>query len=170
MTFQSQETSGERSIVCSHQQAAAELRLIASFLEQAVPTGGSTGASDMGSNPVRSLSSVQSVEVDYLLKVRKIIGARRERDRLFGSDYFVDPAWDILLDLFEARLTGSSRSIKSSCHAARVPLSTALRHIDRLIERGLVEKAHDPADGRRTLLSLTPTTQKLMMRFLEKSG
>lgn len=170
MTFQSQESSGERTTVRSHQQAAAELRLIASFLEQADPADGSIAASDKEPSPVRSLAPVRSVEVDYLLRVRTILGARRERDRLFGSSYFADPAWDILLDLFEARLTGSSRSIKSSCHAARVPLSTALRHIDRLIDSGLVERANDPGDGRRTLLSLTPTSQKLMMRLLEKMG
>lgn len=89
--------------------------------------------------------------------VRMLVVARRERSRRFAaqSRYLTDPAWDILVDLAAAGLTGRSVSVSSACLAALVPQTTALRYVRLLEADGLVERVRDVSDGRRFLLGLT---------------
>lgn len=87
--------------------------------------------------------------------VRGVIRARRLRDQFFAPDLFADPAWDMLLDLFAARLEGGHVSVSSLCIASAVPPTTALRWITTLTEAGLVARQDDPADKRRAFIVLT---------------
>jgi hypothetical protein len=91
-------------------------------------------------------------------QVRAIIRARRLRDQYFGGDLFADPAWDILLDLFAARLERRKVAVSSLCIAAAVPATTALRWIKTLTDLGLLVRAADPQDGRRVYIELSPKT------------
>lgn len=87
--------------------------------------------------------------------VRGAIRARRMRDQFLPGDLFADPAWDMLLDLFAARLEGSSVSVSSLCIAAAVPPTTALRWITTLTDAGLLMRREDPSDRRRAFIVLT---------------
>ncbi|WP_430635499.1 hypothetical protein [Sphingomonas hankookensis] len=87
--------------------------------------------------------------------VRGAIRARRMRDQFLAGDLFADPAWDMLLDLFAARLEGSSVSVSSLCIAAAVPPTTALRWITTLSDAGLLMRREDPNDRRRAFMVLT---------------
>ena len=46
---------------------------------------------------------------------------------MFGEGLFADPAWDIMLDLFAARIEGKDITVSSAGIAACVPPTTALR-------------------------------------------
>jgi len=94
--------------------------------------------------------------------VRSIIRARRLRDQYFRGELFADPAWDMLLDLFAARLEGNRVAVSSLCIAAAVPATTALRWIKALTDRGLLVRAADPRDGRRVYVELAPEAAKAM--------
>jgi hypothetical protein len=87
--------------------------------------------------------------------VRAIIRARRLRDQYFGTELFADPAWDMLLDLFAARLEEQRVAVSSLCIAAAVPATTALRWIKTLTDLGLLVRAADPQDGRRVYVELS---------------
>lgn len=102
---------------------------------------------------------------DVLSLVRHEIDKASDRNALFPRVTTGDPAWSILLDLFEAKMTGKSRAIKSACLASGVPATTALRYLDLLVCEGYVERSFDPADGRRVLVSLTPLANKRILRF-----
>lgn len=91
-------------------------------------------------------------------EVRAIIRARRTREQFFGTDLFSDPAWDILLDLYAARLEKRRVAVSSLCIAAAVPSTTALRWIKSLTDVGLLARAADPQDGRRVYIELAPDT------------
>lgn len=78
------------------------------------------------------------------------------RNKTFGDQIpFADPAWDILLDLYLARLNGQRLSVTDVAVGAQVPPTTALRWITLLTEKNAIERARDPHDRRRTFLSLT---------------
>lgn len=87
--------------------------------------------------------------------VRGAIRARRLRDQYFPKDLFADPAWDMLLDLFAARLEGMTVSVSSLCIAAAVPPTTALRWITAMTDAGLLMRREDPSDRRRAFVVLT---------------
>jgi DNA-binding MarR family transcriptional regulator len=89
------------------------------------------------------------------LEIRALLRARRLREQFLPADLFADPAWDMMLDLMAARLTGQRVSVSSLCIAAAVPPTTALRWIRQLTERGVFARIDDPADGRRVFIELT---------------
>ena len=99
--------------------------------------------------------------------VRAIIRARRLRDQFFSPDLFADPAWDMLLDLFAARLEGRRVAVSSLCIAAAVPATTALRWIKTLTDHGLFVRAADPQDGRRVYIELSDRAAAAMGSYLQ---
>lgn len=80
------------------------------------------------------------------------------RNEALGAPVFRDPAWDMLLDLMVAEEEGRAVSVSGLCHAAGVPTTTALRHVERLEELGLIARAPDPADKRRFWIEGKPDT------------
>lgn len=101
--------------------------------------------------------------------VTAVIQARRDRDRLFDSELFADPAWDILLELFSAQLAQTRVSTSELCKAAAVPATTALRWIDKLARLGWIDRAPDPLDGRRFFVTLSAKGQRAMSRYFSNS-
>lgn len=97
---------------------------------------------------------------------RRIYHSRRIRDRIFGSDLFADPAWDILLDLFIARREGRKVTISSACAAASAPTSTAARHIAHLVQKRLVARVSRLEDARSSYLELTPAADRKIIQLL----
>jgi len=100
--------------------------------------------------------------------VRAIIKKRRLRDNYFVSALFADPAWDILLDLMAARLSGQTVSVSSLCIAAAVPATTALRWITSMTKNGMLERKSDPMDARRVFIDLSDETFKKLEAYLIK--
>ncbi|MDX3908379.1 MAG: winged helix DNA-binding protein [Sphingobium sp.] len=89
------------------------------------------------------------------MTVQELLRARRLRDQFFGGDLFADPAWDMILDLMAARLSGERVSVSSLCIAAAVPPTTALRWIRHLTQAGIFERRPDTQDGRRVFIALS---------------
>ncbi len=101
--------------------------------------------------------------------VRSIIKQRRMRDNFFESALFADPAWDILLDLMAARLSGQTVSVSSLCIAAAVPATTALRWITSMTKNGMLERKSDPMDARRVFMDLSDETYAKLEAYLTKA-
>ena len=98
--------------------------------------------------------------------VRSLIRARRLRDQFFKGDLFADPAWDMLLDLFAARLEDRRVAVSSLCIAAAVPPTTALRWIKALSDQGLFVRTADPQDGRRVFIQLSDEAALALESYL----
>lgn len=99
---------------------------------------------------------------------RQLYHSRRVRDRVFGTDLFADPAWDILLDLFIAQREDRKVTISSACAAASAPTSTAARHIAHLVQKRLVVRVSREEDARSSYLELSAAAdRKLTQLFRE---
>ena len=109
--------------------------------------------------------SGETADVDAVY-VRSIIRARRMRDQYFRGELFADPAFDMLLDLYAARLEGNRVAVSSLCIAAAVPATTALRWIKALTDKGLLVRQADPQDGRRVYIGLSDEAARAMGRYL----
>lgn len=112
------------------------------------PSGG--GASDAG-----LLASVKAEQV-----------RRSNRHKLLGvgRDLFSDPAWDLLLELYVARLGRKRLSSSAIGLDAGIAQSTALRWLTYLVSLGLVERTQDPADKRRQWVALSERAAEGMRR------
>ncbi|SER76833.1 MarR family transcriptional regulator [Sphingobium sp. YR768] len=102
-------------------------------------------------------------------QIRDMLRARRIRADFLPGDLFADPAWDMLLDLFAARLEQERVSVSSLCIAAAVPPTTALRWIRILTDKGLVERQADPLDGRRVFIALAQDAADSLARWFGAS-
>lgn len=99
--------------------------------------------------------------------IRAILKLRRNREQFFDGELFADPAWDILLELYAARLGQLRTSVGSLCLGAAVPATTALRWISMLESKGLIERKADPLDGRRFHLSLSTSGLDAMANYFK---
>lgn len=88
----------------------------------------------------------------FVSQLRRI---RMRRNELLGAPLFRDPAWDMLLELYVAHDQGRDLSVSSVCYASGVAPTTALRHLQRLEEHGLIEREGDRGDNRRLFVRLT---------------
>lgn len=100
-------------------------------------------------------------------QVRAALRQRRMREQYFPADLFADPAWDMLLDLYAARLERQPVSVSSLCIAAAVPATTALRWIKTMCEAGLFLREADPQDGRRIFIALADGACEAMARYFD---
>ena len=102
--------------------------------------------------------------------IKRVLKARRMRERYFGNELFADPAWDILLDLLHADLCQHRVAVSSLCTAANVPATTALRWITTLTNLGLISRRPDPRDGRRVFVELTPAARDKLQSYFADLG
>lgn len=98
----------------------------------------------------------RSTDMQLVREAKRIYNLRREVDKIFAHDGFSrSPAWDIMLDLFEARCNNKDISVSSAGIGASCPGTTALRWLTALENQGLISRSNDPTDKRRTMISLT---------------
>lgn len=97
--------------------------------------------------------------------------ARRRllRRQLVGApDLFGEPAWDMLVDLFIHEAEAKPVSTSSLCISSGLPMSSALRLLQRLTDAGLVTREADRTDGRRNFIRLDADLgHRLMAYFAE---
>ena len=110
------------------------------------------------------------LESEQVFSVRSLIKARGRRGKFFKASLFSDPAWDILLELFAAELEGRKVSITTVGLTAHIPPTTALRWIGALEQEGLLRRANDPLDRRRSFVSLSDDGSRAMALYMQASG
>ena len=101
--------------------------------------------------------------------IRLLLKLQHNKSKYFDPAVLSGTSWEILLDLAEASLRGEPVPASSASATTLVPLTTALRHVNNLVEAGLVKRWTDPTDKRRTLLELEPDARFAMQRYLENA-
>lgn len=104
---------------------------------------------------------------DHILSVLLVRGARHV---VLGEGLFSDPAWDILLELYAARLGRRSMSLSELAQAIEAPSSTTGRWIAALEGRRLVSSTIDPANPSRVLVKLTTEGASKMEHLADHWG
>jgi hypothetical protein len=71
--------------------------------------------------------------------IQSVLSVRRARARIFGENLFSDPAWDMILELYAANLSGRSLPLRELAVTTETPVSTTARWASILEEIGLIE-------------------------------
>lgn len=100
--------------------------------------------------------------------IQSVLLVRRARADLLGADIFSDPAWDILLELYGARLGERSVSSVDLARAIGTPVSTTIRWIASLNSHGLTEFVPEPTESSRLSVRLTQTGAARMEQLASK--
>ena len=99
--------------------------------------------------------------------VSAVMHANDLRRDYFGEGLFADPAWQMMLALFVARMARVEITHTTLCMLSGVASTTALRWIKVLVERGIAIRHGDPADGRRVKLSLSDDSAGRLHEYFE---
>jgi DNA-binding MarR family transcriptional regulator len=100
--------------------------------------------------------------------VSQILHARRTRSDFFAPKIFSDPAWDMLLVLFLAKVRGEGMPRDQLAKAASSPLSTSDRWIDVLERDGLLQLRRDPSDPETEMVELAPKGWSAMLQWAQR--
>jgi len=77
------------------------------------------------------------------------------RRQLVGApELFIEPAWDMLLDLFIHECEGKSLYLYPMCIASGIPMTSALRLAQKLCDAGILRRTPDLFDGRRSIVTI----------------
>lgn len=103
-----------------------------------------------------------------LAACRAMIEERRRIGGSFGFALCGAPAWDMLLELYLS--TGEARSTYSwaLCLSANAPISTAYRKLQEMATSGLIDRAPDPTDHRRILVTPTPRCRSALDALMDR--
>jgi DNA-binding MarR family transcriptional regulator len=101
-----------------------------------------------------------SASLQALLRLRQV------RATLFPEKIFVQPAWDMLLELLECHLRQRRISVSGLYLAAGIPPATALRRMQDMEDAGLIVRVSDPNDRRRQFVELTSRTLRQFQAFV----
>jgi hypothetical protein len=99
---------------------------------------------------------------------KQLLRVRRTRDETFGPDAFGEPAWDLMLTLYVAKVEGMRLGVSAACDASAAPFTTGLRWIERLTERGLIHRRARPGTARRWLELDDDATRRLERVLLDR--
>jgi len=103
----------------------------------------------------REVNMVPTQEA-FLGLAAKVYAARRSVDKVFGiSSFATSPGWDIVLDLYQAKLGQKQISVTSACIGGACAQTTGLRWLQVLEDLQLLARIPDPNDKRRTVVELT---------------
>lgn len=105
--------------------------------------------------------------MDRLELARLLLWGRTLLEREVAADLFADPALNILLTLYVSGEEKREVSTSAACVAAGVPTTTALRWINALTGRGMIQKRSLPNDRRFTYLELSTATRASLGRFFD---
>lgn len=114
----------------------------------------------------QSRLSITGPDVDEA-RIRRLLKARRLRESRLGINFFADPAWDIVLEVFAATLGGQRISVSGVCQAGSVPDTTALRWVKKLEQEGWFVRRADPTDARRFWIELSAEAFVKLQSFFE---
>ncbi|WP_076071353.1 hypothetical protein [Sphingomonas montana] len=107
-----------------------------------------------------------TMPADLLARCRLIREHRRCRRAYFPAELFHEPAWDMLLTLYVARVERRTMYVKTLVLAADAPITTSQRWIEQLSRLGLVVRTEDVADRRRIEVALSEGAAASIERYL----
>lgn len=117
----------------------------------------------MAEHKPKSLAASETVKL-----VSQIVHARRTRCDFFAPEIFSDPAWDMLLVLFQAKVQGEVMAPYHLAQAAGSPLSASLRWIDILERAGLVHSTCDPSSREIKTVELASRGWSAMIQWSQR--
>lgn len=103
--------------------------------------------------------------IDELSIAQLSILNRENRAQFFPWAMFGEPAWDLLLALYMEEESGGTPTVSSLSKLTRTPVTTALRWIDYLEEKGFVSRGRSSIDRRASTVSLSLDGRSRLQRY-----
>lgn len=129
-----------------------------------------TGPNDVGQGTAPHNDVLDNVLLDkagIVAMVQREIRRRKLRAQLLGINpvFFSMPAWEILLELFLADLTGQRNKVTTVGLDSGIPQSTVQRWLAVLENLKLIQRRRDRIDKRRQWIGLSAKARQALYRY-----
>jgi hypothetical protein len=116
-------------------------------------SAGRAGKATAAGEPLKEIEMIGEALGVTEDQVKSVLRARRARADMFAPDLFSDPAWDIVLELLAARLTGRGLALGELGNFA--PPTTIARWVGVLEQNGVVSRQPRLEQGGDCRIELT---------------
>lgn len=99
--------------------------------------------------------------------IHALTDRRSRSDHFANPNFFGEPAWDILLDLYIHQVRNEAVTVRSTIIGSGASSQTAIRWLNILEAEDLVKSEQDPGDANRVLLRLTAEGYEGLTRYFE---
>ena len=108
------------------------------------------------------------IDVGFMssLVLNNLRSLQRLRSEHLPSGLAIEATWEILLDLYVSEHSGDAVSMTAAGGSAGISLTSALRRIRELEEKGMIARAPDEKDRRRAALCLTDKGRSAVQSFI----
>ncbi len=107
---------------------------------------------------------------DLTIFLEGYIKNRKLRNKIIDPNLFINPSWDILVELCYARLIRKPEYVSSIVTAGGSPPTTGLRHLSRLHKLGYVERENQLHDKRRVMVKISDSAFNSMKEFFVQTS
>ncbi|QTD55469.1 helix-turn-helix domain-containing protein [Parasphingorhabdus cellanae] len=87
-----------------------------------------------------------------------------------GAGLFTDSCWNMCLDIYVCDLKDEKITVSSIAHSSGIPMTTAMRYINVMVEEGLLEKSPNPSDNRMIFISTSTFCKDKISLILQSLG
>jgi len=108
------------------------------------------------------------IDVGFMssLVLNNLRSLQRLRSEHLPSGLAIEATWEILLDLYVSEHSGDAVSMTAAGGSAGISLTSALRRIRELEEKGMIARTPDEKDRRRAALWLTDKGRSTVQSFI----
>ncbi|NJS14758.1 MAG: hypothetical protein HC788_09330 [Sphingopyxis sp.] len=99
--------------------------------------------------------------------IHALTDRKSRRDHFANPNFFGEPAWDILLDLYIHQVRNQAVTVRSTIIGSGASSQTAMRWLEILEAEDLIRSEHDPGDANCVLLRLTAEGYEGLTRYFE---
>ncbi|MEH6789228.1 helix-turn-helix domain-containing protein [Parasphingorhabdus sp.] len=96
----------------------------------------------------------QSALID---RAEKYLNWGRLKSRILdaGNGLFANSCWNMCLDVYICDLKDQRVTVSAIAHSSGIPMTTAMRYINVMVEQGLLTKTPNAADNRMIFVSIS---------------
>ncbi len=109
--------------------------------------------------------------VDLIGRAEKYLQWGRLKSQILdtGNGLFANSCWNMCLDVFLCDLKDQRVSVSSIAHSSGIPMTTAMRYINVMVEQGLLEKTPNAADNRMIFVSVSEDCSEKIKELLMRA-
>lgn len=151
-------------VTLSPDEAVQTANLLQLLLEQAnanAPATATGGSAEVAPRTTGKAGRLRMLARDVFLR-------RSARNRFIEAPVFGEPAWDMLLALYVAELTGAKYTVTQVSSYSGTPATTALRWLDHLEKQQYVSRSRSSKDGRCIFVELSDKARAELDAYFEK--
>lgn len=105
---------------------------------------------------------------DLIDRAEKYLHWGRLKSRILdtGNGLFANSCWNMCLDIYICDLKDQRVTVSAIAHSSGIPMTTAMRYINVMVEQGLLTKTPNSADNRMIFVSVSTDCSEKIEQLL----